>query len=129
MVGAVGAPSHPLLPCPAPLPLQASAQVQAQVLALLQEWAYMLRPAQFANAYSKLKAKGLPFPPHQPGTPGAAAGAPEAGAQGFEPYPGLSPGPLPPPDAEPAPGPGGGYGSFPQPYPRPQGESACLPAC
>eukprot|EP00887_Chlorella_sp_A99_P004035 scaffold11.g4035.t1 len=94
-----------------------SAQVQAQVLALLQEWAYVLRPAQFANAYSKLKAKGLPFPPPPPGGPGGAAAAP-GGA--FEPYPGLSPGP---PGGGPAggPAPPGGYGVFPGTYPPPPG--------
>ncbi|GAB4813550.1 hypothetical protein N2152v2_000596 [Parachlorella kessleri] len=69
--------------------------LQSQVLALIQEWAYNLKPAQFSNAYNKLKGRGLPFPPR------------DAAAK-FEPYPGLTP----PPPANAAPGPG-------YPYPPP----------
>lgn len=35
--------------------LQSTPPLQAQVLALLQEWAYTLKPAQFSNAYSQLQ--------------------------------------------------------------------------
>lgn len=41
-------------PTPTPSP-QSTAQLQAQVLSLIQEWAYTLKPAQFSNAFNKLK--------------------------------------------------------------------------
>lgn len=34
-------------------------EVQQHVLALLQEWAYTLRPSQFVNSYNKLKVGGV----------------------------------------------------------------------
>ncbi|RMZ57197.1 hypothetical protein APUTEX25_004031, partial [Auxenochlorella protothecoides] len=65
-------------------------EVQQHVLALLQEWAYTLRPSQFVNSYNKLKSRGMTFPPRS---------GEHAPSGNFQPYPGLSPGP--PPDTAP----------------------------
>lgn len=77
-------------------------EVQQQVLALLQEWAYTLRPSAFVNTYNKLRARGMAFPSRtgEGATYTAPAGSPAAS---FQPYPGLSP---PPPPSQPGSGAG-----------------------
>lgn len=73
--------------------LHVNPQLLQQVLFLLQEWAYALRPRQFGNAFNRLKSRGVVFPPRS-GNPNSV---PSLGVGGqFQPYTGLSPGPPQP---------------------------------
>ena len=53
--------------------------IQHHVLALIQEWAFTLRPVQFSTGYSRLKSRGIPFPPRESGA--SQGGYPGLGIQ------------------------------------------------